>query len=333
MIVGQQTRRLRNQRWEELDKRNIPLEQLIRHYEVYNRSEGKSPRTISWYTDNLTKFTRFLQNGGSPVHLADVGIGEAREFILYLQQKRKWDDSDTIRTRDENLSPYTIQGYVRSMRAFYSWLHREGYTEENELANLKVPKAPKKLVEVLTEEESQKVLSCLDTKTEVGVRNRALAMTLLDTGLRCSELVDVTIGNAGLENGYLKVMGKGGKERIVPVGSSIQKILQRYVYHFRPEPSYLMVENVFLTIEGKPLTINGVKLLFRRLAKKSGVKRLHVHFCRHTFATNYLINGAEQCLKAQACPHSYQYQKQCKWCCSRGDVPPKYKVRLASFLL
>jgi len=119
MIVGQQTRRRRNQRWGELDKRSIPLEQLIRHYEVYNRSEGKSSRTVAWYTDCLTKFARFLQNRGSPVNLADTGIEEAREFILYLQQKRKWDDSDTIRTRDENLSPYTIQGYVRSLRALW----------------------------------------------------------------------------------------------------------------------------------------------------------------------------------------------------------------------
>lgn len=304
MIVGQQTRRRRNQRWEELDKRSIPLEQLIRHYEVYNRSEGKSPRTVSWYTDCLTKFARFLQNRGSPVNLADTGIEEAREFILYLQQKRKWDDSDTIRTRDENLSPYTIQGYVRSLRAFYSWLHREGYTEENELANLRVPKAPKKLVEVLTEEEIQKVLSCLDTKTEVGVRNRAAVTTLLDTGLRCFELVNLTTGDADLEKGYLKVMGKGGKERIVPVGSSVQKILQRYVYHFRPEPSHLTVDNVFLTIEGKPLTINGVKLLFSRLAKKSGVKRLHVHLCRHTFATNYLLNGGDVFSLQQILGHS-----------------------------
>ncbi|GAI33387.1 unnamed protein product, partial [marine sediment metagenome] len=249
MMVGRLITRRQNQRWEELDKQSIPLERLIMHYEVYNRSEGKSPRTVSWYTDNLTSFARFLQNGSSPVTLVEAGIEEAREFILYLQKKRKWDDSVTIPTREERLSPYTVQGYVRSLRAFYSWLYREGYTEENELANLRVPKAPKKLVEVLSEEEIQKVLSCLDSRTEVGVRNRAIVMTLLDTGLRCSELVNLTLGDAGLEHGYLKVMGKGEKERIVPVGSSVQKILQRYVYHFRPEPAHLTVENLFLTID------------------------------------------------------------------------------------
>lgn len=307
MMVERLRKKRRNQRWEELDKQSIPLEQLIRHYEVYNRSEGKSPRTVSWYTDSLGAFVRFLQNGqngGDPVTLADTGIEEAREFILYLQQKRKWDDSATIPTRDEHLSPYTVQGHVRSLRAFCSWLHREGYTEENELANLRVPKAPKKLVEVLSEEETQKVLSCLDSRTEVGVRNRALVMTLLDTGLRCSELINLTLDNADLEHGYLKVMGKGEKERIVPVGSSVQKILQRYVYHFRPEPAHLMVENLFLTIDGKSLTVNGVKLLFRRLAKKSGVRRLHVHLCRHTFATNYLINGGDVFSLQQILGHS-----------------------------
>jgi site-specific recombinase XerD len=304
MIVGQQTRRRRNQRWEKLDKLSIPLEQLIRYYKVYNKSERKSPNTVSWYTYCLTTFLRYLQDRGNLVTLADIGIIEAREFILYLQEKRKWDNSKTIGTRDENLSPYTIQGYVRSLRAFYSWLYREGYTEDNVLVILKVPKAPKKLVVILKEEEVQRVLSCLDIKTEVGIRNKALLMTLLDTGLRSSELINLTIGNADLESGYLKVMGKGERERIVPIGSSVQKILQRYIYHFRPEPSHLTVDNVFLTIEGKPLTINGVKLLFRRLAKKSGVERLHAHLCRHTFATNYLINGGDVFSLQQILGHS-----------------------------
>jgi site-specific recombinase XerD len=80
--------------------------------------------------------------------------------------------------------------------------------------------------------------------------------------------------------------GKGSKERIVPIGGVSQKVLQRYVFHFRPEPLRPDEDNLFLTLEGRPMSGNAVRLIFSRLAHKSGVKRLHAHLCRHTFATN-----------------------------------------------
>jgi site-specific recombinase XerD len=94
-----------------------------------------------------------------------------------------------------------------------------------------------------------------------------------------------------VEDSYVKVMGKGQKERIVPFGSSAQKALMKYIFHFRPEP--LREDRVFLNLDGGPMTETGLKLLFRRLAESSGVKRLHAHLLRHTFAVNYLMNGGD----------------------------------------
>jgi site-specific recombinase XerD len=88
-------------------------------------------------------------------------------------------------------------------------------------------------------------------------------------------------------------LGKGGKERIVPFGMSVQKAILRYVLYFRPETINPTIKNLFLTLDGRPLTKNSVKMIFQRMAVKSGVKRLHPHLCRHTFATNYLINGGD----------------------------------------
>jgi len=118
-------------------------------------------------------------------------------------------------------------------------------------------------------------------------------MLLLDSGLRCSEFRNVELNDVNIEGGYLKVMGKGSKERVVPFGASAQKALLRYLLHFRPEPFNLIIQNFFLTLDGRPLTKNCVKMMFQRIAKKSRVKRLHPHLCRHTFATNYLINGGD----------------------------------------
>jgi site-specific recombinase XerD len=101
------------------------------------------------------------------------------------------------------------------------------------------------------------------------------------------------MADAHIDEGYLKVMGKGAKERIVPIGSMAQKILLRYIYHFRSASLAAEDDRVFLTLDGRAMSDDAVQLMIRRLARKSGVRRLHAHLCRHTFATNYLVNGGD----------------------------------------
>ena len=115
-------------------------------------------------------------------------------------------------------------------------------------AKLKPPKAPTKVIEVLTNEEIAKVLSCVDCNTAAGARGYAILMLLLDAGLRCSELRNSEVEDVNIEGGYLKVMGKGSKERIVPFGALVQKALLRYLLHFSPEPFSLTIQNFFLNL-------------------------------------------------------------------------------------
>lgn len=149
------------------------------------------------------------------------------------------------------------------------------------------------MVEVLKENEISKILSCLDSKTASGCRDTAIVIMMLGTGLRLAELTNLKMENTHIEECYVKLMGKGSKERIVPIGRVAQKVLLRYVFHFRTEPLYSNEDNLFLTLEGRPLSSNAIRLILSRLGKKSGVKRFHAHLCRHTFATNYLINGGD----------------------------------------
>ena len=191
------------------------------------------------------------------------------------------------------ISPRTVQCHVRALKAFSSWLYADGYTIDNRLKNLKIPKAPVLVVEPLTPEEIKKVTASIDKKSPTGTRNYAIFATLLDTGLRASEAAGITLPNLNLADGYIKVMGKGSKERIVPIGKYIQMTLWSYIDKVRPEPVSRDCNNLFLTQDGKPITVNTVKLVFSRLAKSSGVERLHAHLCRHTFAINYLLNGGD----------------------------------------
>ncbi|MCK4273811.1 MAG: tyrosine-type recombinase/integrase [Dehalococcoidales bacterium] len=99
--------------------------------------------------------------------------------------------------------------------------------------------------------------------------------------------------NLNLADGFAKVMGKGAKERVVPIGKHVRMVLFSYVDKIRPKPAAPDCDNLFLSSTGRPITLNTLKLMFSRLAKASGITRLHAHLCRHTFATNYLLNGGD----------------------------------------
>jgi len=142
----------------------------------------------------------------------------AREYIMYLRNKQKFDNHPFIPTQNETLSPQTLRCHTRGLKAFATWLHLNEYTSENSLKNLKLPKAPQIIIEPLTPEEIKKISSSIDQNTPTRVRNYAILVTALDNGLRASEIAGITLGQFNSKEGYIKVMGKGAKERIVPVG-------------------------------------------------------------------------------------------------------------------
>jgi site-specific recombinase XerD len=261
-------------KWGDIDMAELDLVKLISHFAQSNKAEGKSPKTVSWYSEMLFDFVSFLRSNGMEAILSELSTTTARQFVISEQGR--------------GLSPYTVQAKARALKAFSSWLLAEGYTTDNLLANVKLPKVPIKLVEPLTVSEIDSLISVQNPLTSVGSRNIALLVTLLDAGLRLSELCNLHFDDAHIEEGYLKVIGKGNKERMVPIGSTAQKTLWRYVFHFRPEPLGESNNYLFLTLDGKRLQSNAVKLLLKRWGRRAGVPRLHAHLCRHTYATNFL---------------------------------------------
>ena len=271
----------------------LTIGELLDRYSISNQADGKSPKTIAWYRDMLTQFSAYLKTEQYPSYLSSFNIDIVRNYILYLRHKPKYQGHPYTPQQDKLISPKTVQCHVRALKAFSSWLHIEGYTSENSLKNLKLPKAPQKIIEPLAPEEIREIIASISKNSPTGSRNHAILVTLLDTGLRASEVANVTLGHLNLKDGYIKVMGKGAKERVVPIGKYIQMTLWSYIDKVRPKPNSQDCNNLFLSPNGKPITVNAIKLVFSRLAKSSGVKRLHAHLCRHTFAINYLINGGD----------------------------------------
>ena len=272
-------------RWADINMAEIDLDKLVLHFSQCMKAEGKSPKTITWYGEMTGTFIKFLKSTGRSPILAELNLTSARDFIIYEQQR--------------NVSPYTVQSRVRSLKGFSSWLFAEGYLTDNVLAYLKIPKAPTKIIDPLTTEEIDLLVSLQNPLTAIGSRNLAILLILIGTGIRESELSNLRYEDSHIEEGYIKVMGKGSKERVVPIGALVQKVLWRYVFHFRPEPDSDRDGYLFLSMEGKQLQPNAVKLLLKRWGKRAGVPRLHAHLCRHTFATNFLIYNCGDVFRLQ----------------------------------
>jgi site-specific recombinase XerD len=172
----------RNMRREAMNKSNTDLAVLMKHFEVHNRSEGKSARTVGWYNEVLGLLCCWLQDQGIPTTLDSIDDMVVREFIIDLQGRPG--------TKGRAMSSHSIYNRVNALRSFFSWLHKQGYTEEHVLRDLKQPKTSKLMIEPLTQEEIENVLSRSNPNTALGARNRAIVSLMLDTGLRLLEVAD-----------------------------------------------------------------------------------------------------------------------------------------------
>jgi integrase/recombinase XerC/integrase/recombinase XerD len=280
------------------------LLELIDYYETCNRAEGKSPKTISWYSANLKCFHRYLVSQHLSSAIDSIDIKLLRDYVLFLLKRYKFENHPYTPIQTDLLSAATVHGHVRTLRAFFSWLAREELIETNVARNLKPPKVTRKVVTTLSDEEILSILRTFNPANPSGARNRTIFMLLLDTGLRIGELVNLKMEDVHMNEGFLKVLGKGKKERMVPIGCNAQKALQRYLFRYRPKSARQEFDGVFLSIHGDPLTENSLKLMFARAAQRSGVQRLHAHLCRHTFATRFLINGGDVFSLQQILGHS-----------------------------
>jgi integrase/recombinase XerC/integrase/recombinase XerD len=250
------------------------------------RTEGKTRKTIRDYEEKLGRFVRW--HGGT---LANLSVGSVRDFIAHLQSATRWDGHCYTPTRGELLSPSTVAHHVRVVKGFATWLHEEEYTSENLLSRISVPKVPRKMIEVLTSDEVRRLLAGTNRESLNGPRDLAIVVLMLDTGMRCGELLSLGVEDVHFEDQWLRVMGKGQKERTIPFGARCSMVLARYLRFSRP--NIFAHQQLFLTIDGEPISENTIKMLFTRLRKRTGIARLHPHLLRHTFATSYLVAGGD----------------------------------------
>ena len=275
-------------------KSDTDLGSLIYGYQLCAATEGKSPNSLAIVTRSVTYLYDFLSSNDLSTDVTQIGSMEMRAFILYLQQKRCFSNHPYSKAQLRGLSGHTINTYMRSIRAFWSWLAEEEIIESNPFSKLKIPKPPKKIITTFSQHQIDLLLSVMGGSAE-GYRGVVIVLTLLDTGLRVNELINLKMENVWLEEGLIKVLGKGNKERLVPIGKQIRKLLWRYITRYRPEPARPNLNNLFLTQDGRPLTKNRVDSIMKRYGKIAGLTgvRCSPHTLRHTFAINFLRNDGD----------------------------------------
>lgn len=279
------------------NKYYLPFGSVVEMLDYYRQSleaANRSHKTISWYMEIVFRFFSFLESSKLMRPIPELGREELREYTRYLQDSGRWPNRQGTKEEKGRLSPYSVKGHVRAVKAFWSWLAREGYIEKNALAGFPLPKVPYYVIKTLNGQHIKKLFSAIDRSTAFGAKYYCMLMLLLDTGMRISELVKIKMNDIDLAHGLITVLGKGQKERVVPFSRWTRKELSRYIHNFR---SHLYREDspyLFPADNGGYVSISSVQQFIRRLAKKADLNGMKCspHIFRHTFATQAIANGA-----------------------------------------
>ena len=268
-------------------------EEMLDEYRLALRAENKSPKTISWYLDILTRYFQFLASQRLLKPIGQMGAAEFRAYLLHLQKADRWSGHPHIRGGRGGLSPFSIQGHARAIKAFWGWLEREGHLRTNRLAQFPLPKVPVKPVDALSMDQIRELLGQIDRLTPSGARYSLIILLLIDTGLRISELVSITLANIDLAQSGIRVLGKGQKVRFVPLSPETRREISRFLKASRPRLSPPQSQYLFATPDGNAIAVNSVQQYLRRLGRNAGLKGVRVtpHVLRHSFASAYIANG------------------------------------------
>ena len=261
----------------------MTLDYYLDQYLSYLLTErGLSKNTIESYNNDLKHFIDFLEKKFSVSNPDDI----KRSHILLFQKELK----------EQGYSVSSRYRYLVSIRRFIKYLLREEIIKEDPTRNIELPSKGKKLPKVLTSEQVEKLLQMPDITKPGGLRDRAMLELLYATGLRVSELVTLKMNQVFFNQGYLLIMGKGSKERIVPFGDVAEKWVKKYLKEGRPE--LLKNKNspyLFIGSRGTPITRQGFWKNIKSYALKAGIPLdiISPHTLRHSFATHLLENGAD----------------------------------------
>ncbi len=257
-------------------------ELAIQDFQHYLRIErGLAEHSISNYSRDVKKLSLFLEE--KEVHGSPAGVSKEmmQQFIYEMAKK---------------LNPRSQARLISGLKSFFEYLVFEGYRKENPMVLIESPKLGRKLPDTLNLQEIDQLISAIDLSKPEGERNRAILETLYGCGLRVSELTGLKLSDLYFDEQFIKVSGKGNKQRFVPVGKHTKKYIELYINEIRRHMSVQRGHEdfLFLNRRGRQLSRAMIFTIVKRLSEKIGLqKKISPHTFRHSFATHLLENGAD----------------------------------------
>lgn len=254
----------------------------IKDYQYFLKIErGLSHNSISAYRRDILKLMNFLEEQHLAISPLEISTDLIERFVY---------------TSSKTIAPRSQARMISGLRNFFDYLIFEDYRKENPTDLLETPKIGRKLPDTLSENEINQIISQIDLSKPQGERNRAMMETLYSCGLRVTEMIELKISDLFFDEGFIRVIGKGNKQRFVPINSYMIKLIETYKDHVRAmikvQKGY--EDTLFLNRRGKQLSRNMVFMVLRDLTSKAGIdKTVSPHTLRHSFATHLLENGAD----------------------------------------
>jgi integrase/recombinase XerD len=241
-----------------------------------------SGHTVAAYQRDVTKLAQFCNSNGFLREPGQVSVKDIRDFLKFLSEF--------------NLQATTQARIISALRTFFKYCLLEEIVTTSPAALIEAPKTSRHLPDFLTIEEVEQVLNAIDLSSSNGTRNRAIVEVMYSCGLRVSEVAGVQLSNLFLQDEFLRVRGKGNKERLVPIGRDALKYIQQYKdlvrVHCSVQPKFQ--DTLFLNNRGGALSRVMIFFIIKDLAAKAGIhKNVHPHTFRHSFATHLLEGGAD----------------------------------------
>ena len=256
--------------------------QAIIEYQHYLKIErGLSENTIQNYISDLKKMTFFLEKNKFTASPKTIQQEDIQQFIYQISKK---------------LSSRSQARIISSLRSFFEYLIFEQLRDTNPTDLIESPKIGRKLPETLSEQEINQLINAIDLSTDEGERNRAILEIMYSCGLRVSELIHLKISDLFFNEGFIRIIGKGNKERFVPIHQKAQKYISIYIKEIRSHVTIKKSheDTLFLSRRGKSLSRQMIFMLIKTLALNINLnKKISPHTFRHSFATHLLKNGAD----------------------------------------
>lgn len=241
-----------------------------------------SDNTIASYLHDMKLLTEYLEMQYPQITPDQIRLKQLEAFVRYIHEL--------------GMTPASQARIISGIKSFFTYCMLEGICTSNPTVLLESPKQIRLLPEILSFDEIEKMIAAADAHTPEGIRNKAILETMYSCGLRVSEVVGLKISGLFVDVGFIRITGKGDKERLVPIGDTAIRAIQAYRQHVRNQYPVVMGSDdyVFLNRRGKPLSRVMVFLIIKTLAKKAGIeKNISPHTFRHSFATHLVEGGAD----------------------------------------